>query len=76
MGGFHHALRVGWHQVIRIFCADYLGRTRETTRLGFDWADISPCLILWRGTYPGWLSPPNDDPGSTQILTRHCSVQS
>jgi hypothetical protein len=26
---------------------------------------ISPCLILWRGTCPGWLSPPNGDPGST-----------
>jgi hypothetical protein len=37
---------------------------------------ISPCLILWRGTCPGWLSPPNGDPGSTQILTWHCGAQS
>jgi hypothetical protein len=37
---------------------------------------ISPCLIQWRGTCSGWLSPPNSDPGSTQILTRYCSAQS
>jgi hypothetical protein len=35
---------------------------------------ISPCLILWRGTFPGWLSLLNGDPDSTQILTRHCSA--
>jgi hypothetical protein len=38
--------------------------------------DISPCLILWRGTYPRWLSPMNGDPGSTQILTQHFGAQS
>jgi hypothetical protein len=38
--------------------------------------DIFPCLILWRGTYPSWLSPPHSDPGSTQIPTRHFSAQS
>jgi hypothetical protein len=32
---------------------------------------ISPCLVLWRGTCHGWLSPANGDPGSTQILTQH-----
>jgi hypothetical protein len=37
---------------------------------------LASCLILWRGTCPGWLSPPNGDPGSTQILTRHYSAQS
>jgi hypothetical protein len=37
---------------------------------------ISPCLILWRGTRPSWLSPPNGDLGSTQILTQHYSAQS
>jgi hypothetical protein len=37
---------------------------------------ISPSLILWRCTYPGWLSPPNSDSCSTQILTRHYSAQS
>jgi hypothetical protein len=29
-------LPVGWHRVIRIICADYLGKTHETTRSGFD----------------------------------------
>jgi hypothetical protein len=37
---------------------------------------ISPCLVLWRGTCTAWLSPPNDDLGSTKILTRHYSAQS
>jgi hypothetical protein len=37
---------------------------------------ISPCLILWRGTCPGWLSPSNGDPGCTQILTWHYDAQS
>jgi hypothetical protein len=37
---------------------------------------ISPCLILWRGACPGWLSPPNGHPSSTQILTRYYSAQS
>jgi hypothetical protein len=36
----------------------------------------SPRLILWRGTCPGWLSPLNGDPGSTQILARHYGAQS
>jgi hypothetical protein len=35
---------------------------------------ISTCLIQWRGTCLGWLSPPNDDPSSTQILTQHCGA--
>jgi hypothetical protein len=37
---------------------------------------ISPCLVLWKGTFPGWLSPLNCDPSSTQILTRHYGAQS
>jgi hypothetical protein len=37
---------------------------------------ISLYLILWRGTCPSWLSPPNGDLSSTQILTRHCGAQS
>jgi hypothetical protein len=37
---------------------------------------ISPCLVLWRGTCPGWLSPPNGDLVSTQILSRHYGAQS
>jgi hypothetical protein len=37
---------------------------------------IGPCLVVWRGTCPDWLSPANGDPGSTQILTQHCGAQS
>jgi hypothetical protein len=37
---------------------------------------ISPCLILWRGTCPSWLSPSNGEPVSTQILTWHYGAQS
>jgi hypothetical protein len=37
---------------------------------------ISPCAILWRGVHPCWLSPPNGDLGSTQILTRQCGAKS
>jgi hypothetical protein len=37
---------------------------------------ISPCLIIWRSTCPDWVSPPNGDPGSTHILTRHYGAQS
>jgi hypothetical protein len=35
-----------------------------------------PYLVLWRGTCPSWLSPPNGVPGSTQILTQHYGAQS
>jgi hypothetical protein len=35
---------------------------------------ISPCLVLWRGICPCWLSTLNGDLGSTQILTRHISA--
>jgi hypothetical protein len=70
-------LRVGWHQAIQFFSP---GITRER-RLkppcpDLTGGDISPCLVLWRGTCPGWLSPVNGDPVSTQILTRHCGTQS
>jgi hypothetical protein len=37
---------------------------------------ISPYLILWRGTCASWLSSPNSDPGSNQILTQHYGAQS
>jgi hypothetical protein len=33
-------------------------------------------MSLWRGTSPGRLSPPNGDPGSTQILSWHYGAQS
>jgi hypothetical protein len=48
----------------------------ESTWPRFDWGVTGPCLVQWTGTYPGWLSPMNGDPGSTQILTRHCSTKS
>jgi hypothetical protein len=72
------SLHMGWHRAVQIFCGDYPGKTRETTQFGFDRGQggISPCLILWRGACPGWLSTPNGDLGSTQILTRQYSVQS
>jgi hypothetical protein len=37
---------------------------------------IRSCLVLWRGTCPGWLSPLNGDPGFTQILNQHYGAQS
>jgi hypothetical protein len=37
---------------------------------------ISPCLVLWRHTCPGWLSTTHGDPGSTQILTRKYGAKS
>jgi hypothetical protein len=36
---------------------------------------IDPCLVLWRGTFHGFLSPPNGYLGFTQILTRHYDAQ-
>jgi hypothetical protein len=71
-------LRVGWHRAVRFFP---LGITQER-RLkppGLDLTGgggIGPYLVLWRRTCLGWLSPVNGDPGSTQILTRHCGAQS
>jgi hypothetical protein len=49
--------------------------TCETTWSRFD-GGIIPCLILWSGTCPSWLSPPNSNLGSTQILIQHYSAQS
>jgi hypothetical protein len=50
---------------------DYPGMTRETTRPKFVPRGLQPCLVLWRGTCPCWLSPAYGDPVSTQILTLH-----
>jgi hypothetical protein len=58
-------LCVGWHRAIQIFCADYPGKTRETTRSEFD-----PGGGAWG------ISPLNGDLGSTQILTQYCGTQS
>jgi hypothetical protein len=77
LGGFLHALFVGWLRAIRVFSP---GNTQERcvkpsgpdlTRGG-----IGPHLVLWRGTCPIWLSPMNSDPGSIQILTQHYDAQS
>jgi hypothetical protein len=41
------SLHVGWHCVVPIFYVDYLRKTRETIRSGFDGGGgISSCLIL------------------------------
>jgi hypothetical protein len=37
---------------------------------------IGPCLVQWRGTCPGWISPVNGDLGSTEIPTQHFGAQS
>jgi hypothetical protein len=70
-------LHVGWHLVIRVFL---LAITRERClkppNLDLIGGGISPCLILWEAACPGWLSPMNGDPGSTEILTRHCGAKS
>jgi hypothetical protein len=70
-------LRMGWHRAVRV---NPPGITRERRLkppgLNLVGGGISPCLVLWRGTCPGWLSPANGDSGSTQILTRHCGAQS
>jgi hypothetical protein len=71
-------LCVGWHLAVWVFS---LGITQEK-RLKTPGPDligeggISPYLILWRRTYPGWLSPSNGDLGFTQILTQHCGAKS
>jgi hypothetical protein len=69
---------VGWNLAIGVFL---IGITRER-RLKPSSLDlmggggISPCLNLWRGTCPCWLSLMNGDLGSTRILTRHCGASS
>jgi hypothetical protein len=58
---------------------DYPGKMLETTWFRFDregGRGIDPCVVLWRGTCPGRLSPTNSDLGSIQILTRHCGTKS
>jgi hypothetical protein len=57
---------------------DYPGTSFETTwpRFARGGGGIRPCLVLWIGTCPCWLSPAHGDPGSTQILTWHCGAKS
>jgi hypothetical protein len=82
-------LRVGWHLAIQVFppgitrerCLKPLGPDLIRGRVrGWGWGwwggGISPYLILWRSACPVWLSPMNDDPGSTHILTRHYGPKS
>jgi hypothetical protein len=69
-------LCVGWHLTIQIFPS---GITRESRLKPLDLdliGGISPYLILWRDTCPGWLSPVNSDPSSTEILTWHYGARS
>jgi hypothetical protein len=81
LGGFLHTPLCGLAPCRSGFPArDYSGKMFEITWLGFDRAGgggcISPCLILWRGACPSWLSPKNGDTCFTQILTRHGGAKS
>jgi hypothetical protein len=65
-GGFLHihpcglaSSRLGFHE------RDYQGKSLEITKPGFASGDISPCLVLWRGTCHCWLSSVHGDPDST-----------
>jgi hypothetical protein len=64
--------REGWHLAIQVLS---IGITQEHCMKPPDpnlyQAGICPCLVLWRGTYPRWLSPTYDDLDSTQILAQH-----
>jgi hypothetical protein len=70
-------LCVGWHRAVWVFLPG-ITREKRLKPLGPDLAEggISPCLVLWRGTCPGWLPPVNGDPSSTQIMTQHYGVWS
>jgi hypothetical protein len=68
-GGFLHTPPCGLAPSRPGFLArDYSAKALETTWPRFDQGGISPYLILWRRTCPGWLWPTNGDPSSTQIL--------
>jgi hypothetical protein len=75
-GFFHTPLcwlassRLGFHD------RDYPGTLLKTTWPRFTRGGIRPCMILWRGTCPCWLSPMHGDPGSTKIQTQHCGAKS
>jgi hypothetical protein len=55
---------------------DYPGTSLKTTWPRFALEGIRIYLVLWKGTCPCWLSTTHGDPGSTQILTRHCGAKS
>jgi hypothetical protein len=76
-GGWSSCPSECWHRVIRVCCTDYPRKKRESTWSRFDRVGgISPYLFLWIGMCPSYLSPPNGDLGSTQILTLHFGAQS
>jgi hypothetical protein len=80
LGGFLHAHPCELAPRRPCFPArNYSRNTLETTWSRFDLeggGGISLCLILWRGACPSWLSLPNGDSGSTQILTQDCGAKS
>jgi hypothetical protein len=78
-GGFLHSPPCGLGSSHLGFSdRDYPRKSLETTWPGSarGGGGISPGLVLWRGTCPCWLLPTNSDPGSTQILARHCGAKS
>jgi hypothetical protein len=71
-------LHVGWHLTVQVF-KPWITWESRLKPPGLDLmggGGINACLVLWRGTCPGRLSPVNGDAGSTQILNRHCSAKS
>jgi hypothetical protein len=69
-------LRISWHRAVQVFAQGLPGKKLETTWSGFDQGGLSPCLVLWRCTCPGWLSTASGDPCSTQVLNRHYGAKS
>jgi hypothetical protein len=62
---------VGWHRAVSVFLPGITQERRlkppspNLAQVGGGAEGISPYLILWRGTCPGYLSPGNGDTGST-----------
>jgi hypothetical protein len=62
---FFKPLHVGLHRAVRVFPLGII-QERRVKSPGLDLTGgIGPCLVLWRGTCPGCLSPMNGDLGST-----------
>jgi hypothetical protein len=77
LGGFIHAPLCGLAPGRLGFPArDYTGKCLKPPGPDLAKGGISLCLVLWRGTCPGWLPPVNGDPSSTQIMTQHYGVWS
>jgi hypothetical protein len=73
---FFMPLRVGWHLVIQVFSSRITWESCLKPPGPYLIRGIIPCLVLWSGTFLGWLSPVNGDPGYTQILIRHRDAKS